>query len=372
MRFVIFTHVEHKQEAGEYYAYAPYVREMRLWLKLVEEAEIIAPVLEEKPGLGELSYGRKYLKFTEIKSFHLLTFSGILKAIFRIPYNSIRIFNAMKRADHIHLRCPGNIGLLACILQVFFPNKPKTVKYAGNWDPEVKQPRSYKLQKWIVSNSFLSRNMKVLVYGAWPKQSRNITSFFTASFSEQVIPEIPAKEFEPPYTFLYAGNLVSGKRPLFAIKLVEKFRNKNFPVNLEIYGDGKLREELEAYVQERELSKIISFKGARPLEELQKAFGKAHFLVLASSSEGWPKAIAEAMFYGVLAVATPVSCIPWMLGKGKRGVLIRQPEVKQTGNLLMKLAQNKNKMRGMSVAAKQWSQQYTLEKFEAEIKNLLQ
>jgi len=53
----------------------------------------------------------------------------------------------MKSANHIHLRCPGNIGLLACLIQILFPNTPKTSKYAGNWDPNAKQPFTYKIQK---------------------------------------------------------------------------------------------------------------------------------------------------------------------------------------------------------------------------------
>src|SRR5690606_34200508 len=52
----------------------------------------------------------------------------------------------------------------------------------------------------------------------------------------------------------------------------------------------------------------------------------SHFLILASKSEGWPKAVAEAMFFGCILIVTPVSCVPWMLNYGSRGILI--PEVK--------------------------------------------
>ena len=64
------------------------------------------------------------------------------------------------------------------------PNKPKTAKYAGNWDPKAKQPWSYRLQRWIKSNTFLTRNMQVLVYGEWEGSSKNIKSFFTATYWE--------------------------------------------------------------------------------------------------------------------------------------------------------------------------------------------
>ena len=43
----------------------------------------------------------------------------------------------MQDADHIHLRCPGNIGLLGCFSSNFISKKIKTAKYAGNWDPKI-------------------------------------------------------------------------------------------------------------------------------------------------------------------------------------------------------------------------------------------
>ena len=70
------------------------------------------------------------------------------------------------------------------MVQIFFPKKNKTAKYAGNWDPHSKQPWSYKLQRWILQNTFLTRNMTVLVYGEWPTMSSNCRSFFTATYRD--------------------------------------------------------------------------------------------------------------------------------------------------------------------------------------------
>ena len=70
------------------------------------------------------------------------------------------------------------MGLIGAIVNILFPNKQKTAKYAGNWDPKSKQPWSYRLQKWILSNTFLTKNMQVLVYGEWPNQTKNIKPFF--------------------------------------------------------------------------------------------------------------------------------------------------------------------------------------------------
>jgi hypothetical protein len=64
--------------------------------------------------------------------------------------------------------------------------------------PNLKKPWSYQLQQWILSNTFLTRNMKVLVYGVWDGQSQNIYPF-TASYSEI---KISSKKLQTPIDFV--------------------------------------------------------------------------------------------------------------------------------------------------------------------------
>ena len=393
MRFAIFTHVEHNRREGIYCSYAPYVREMNIWLRHVEEVEVVAPLVDDGETEGcreqEIGYKHAELNFTTVPSFNFLSFSSTVKAFIQIPYIFFKILTAMRRADHLHLRCPGNVGLLACIVQTFFPSKPKSAKYAGNWDPQAKQPWTYRLQKWILSNKFLTRNMQVLIYGEWPGQLDNVKPFFTASFSEREIFKVKEKNFDGCFTFLFVGNLVAGKQPQKAIKMVEELNKirtgtiQQYLISLGIYGDGVERNKLENYVSDKNLQKMVTFKGNRPLEELIAAYQRAQFVILPSKSEGWPKAIAEGMFYGCVPIATPVSCVPWMLNYGSRGILLdelrtQEPRTKRLdlicGNIdkVELLLQDPQEMRRMSEAAKKWSQQYTLEKFEEAIKEVLQ
>ena len=44
-------------------------------------------------------------------------------------------------------------------------------------------------------------------------------------------------------------------------------------------------------------------------------------LIFISKSEGWPKVVAESMWWGCIPISKPVSCIPEMLGYGKRGFI---------------------------------------------------
>jgi glycosyltransferase involved in cell wall biosynthesis len=259
---------------------------------------------------------------------------------------------------------------LGCFVQILFPNKIKTAKYAGNWDPKSRQPFSYKLQKWILSNSFLTRNMQVLVYGQWEGSTKNIKPFFTATYNEADKSPIIPKDFKQQFRFIFVGALVSGKNPLYAIQLIETLHKEGYNVALDLFGDGAERNKLGVYVNQNNLEKIISLKGNQTQEMVKKAYGNSHFVILPSESEGWPKAIAEGMFWGCVPVATKVSCVPFMLDYGNRGVLLEM-NLEKDVNQLEVLLQNETNYQIKSEKASDWSRKYTLDGFEDEIKKLL-
>ncbi|MCF6182661.1 glycosyltransferase [Lutibacter sp.] len=457
MKFTIITHAVHKIKEKDVFAYEPYVREMNLWLKYVDEVKIVAPVSNEEIAAIESKYqfqhnetkrhsesacpagrqgeailsneqittshtprndeserhsesacpaGRQgeailsneqiatshtprndEIKLIEIPSFDITLFKNGLNAIFKIPKILLNIYKAMKWADHIHLRCPGNIGLLGSIVQIAFPSKPKTIKYAGNWDPKSKQPLSYRFQKWLVSNTFLTKNAKVLVYGEWANQSKNIVPFFTASYSEkelleeqiatsQIYSNKDTKRHSAPdaeshkYHFLFVGGLTPGKQPLLSVQVIHQLKEKGYTVQLDVYGEGTEQSKLENYIRTHSLKKEVILHGNTSKEIVKEAYKKAHFLVFISKSEGWPKVVAEAMFWGCLPISSNVSCIPFMLGNGSRGA-IANPNINEIVSVVESYICDNEKYQIQVKEAMEWSRQYTLEKFEKEIGKLL-
>jgi glycosyltransferase involved in cell wall biosynthesis len=460
---------------GKFHLYAPYEKEMQLWSKHADATQFCCPIWREDKKLLIAPISFKVDAIVELQEFDITSFSNKLRAIPLAFVALIKIFKAMKQADHIHLRCPGNIALLACLVQILFPNKQKTAKYAGNWDPKSQQPWSYRLQKWILSNPFLTRNMQVLVYGEWPNQTKNIKPFFTATYSED---EIQNSEFRiqnklslreesrtiendfdfaqsdklddsllslraesrttendfdsvqsdklddsslsllahsrtsendfdfapsdklndsslslraesrttensldyarldkieidlPTTSFLFVGTLSKGKQPLYAIQLVEALYRQGKKVQLDLYGEGVLRTELERYIAENKLETLIALKGNQSKETILKAYQSHHFLILPSKSEGWPKVVAEAMFWGCVPIASPISCVLFMMGNGSRGIILKEQldsDVSQIRNVL----NNQEVYKKMALEGQTWSRQSTTDKFEAEIKKLL-
>ncbi|MEX0996596.1 MAG: glycosyltransferase [Flavobacteriaceae bacterium] len=369
MKLLIISHTLHKKQGNSYFAYGPYMREMNLWEKYVDELIVVAPLSEEAPGSIDLPYTSTNIRFHQVPVFSLTSPRSILKTLFQVPGILWVLFKAMRKADHIHLRCPGNMGLLGCFVQLFFPKKNKSAKYAGNWDPNAGQPRSYQLQKWLLNNPFLSRNMQVMVYGHWPHTSKNIIPFFTATYPESKRQKT-TKTFQSPYKALFVGGLTKGKNPLYAVQLIHKLLQSGLAFTLDLFGEGAERPAIEAYIQTHNLQGAINLYGNQTGEIVELGYKTAHFLILPSQSEGWPKAVAEGMFWGCIPFATPVSCVTEMLGNGTRGVILSK-QLERDVEVFTEVLNNKERLQTLSIQAQTWSQQFTLEAFEEKIRGLI-
>jgi glycosyltransferase involved in cell wall biosynthesis len=373
MTFLIVTHVPHILESNQYFGYAPYVREMNIWIKKVDKVVIVAPLDLSKKTAIDMAYQHPNIEFIPIDSFDVLGLKSVFKAIYKIPKISWTIFNAIKKADHIHLRCPGNIGLLGCMVQILFSNKIKTAKYASNWDTKSKQPLSYRLQRWLLNNSFLTKNIQVLVYGDWDNSTPNVKSFFTATYYEKEKQPIEIRNTnQKPIRFVFVGTLSKGKNPFYGIEIVNTLNNLGIHATINLYGDGILFDEIQASIIKNHLQESVFLKGNLTKESLIEVYKSSHFLVLQSGSfEGWPKVVAESMFWGCVPLAIPTSVVPQMLDNGNRGLLL-------TGILSVDLKNiigiiNDNRLyQQMANAALTWSRKYTLDVFEDEIQKLLE
>jgi glycosyltransferase involved in cell wall biosynthesis len=373
MHFLVVGHVLHKSYEGKFFAYGPYVREMNRWFQFADKVTVVSPLdFTRLPDPIDLPYEHSNLEIKSVPEFNVLTFAALLKTLINIPGILFKIALAMRKADHIHLRCPGNFGLLGALVQIAFPGKVKTAKYAGNWDRDASKPFTFRLQQSILSNTYLSRSMTVLVYGEWPGESKNVYPFFTASYSkEEKEALIPRKiQSDSLIRLVFVGTLTPSKNPLLtaqvALGLVKNGRN----IQLEFYGDGSERNRLEEFIKSKDLEKRVFIRGNVPAGTIKKALQNAHFFIFLSKSEGWPKVVAESMFWGCLPVTTRISCVPQMLGDGTRGNLVGENVAEVIQSIESDLGKPERYFQ-KTLAAVAWSRDYTLEKFELEIQNLL-
>jgi glycosyltransferase involved in cell wall biosynthesis len=374
MKFLIVTHAPHKENNGDVFSYGPYVREMNIWTAMVDEVKVLAPGIpySNDPIDEKLIHGKAF-SFLPVPSFDTLTWRGKLKSLFVVPYIFYSCAKAMAWADHIHIRSPGNMGLIGLMVQIFFPFKKKTVKYAGNWEDYAGEHRSYKLQKYLARNTFLTRNTSVLIYGQWKNFTQNCLSFFTASYTENDFKVAPKKKSmaDPILKFVFAGTLDERKRPDISIEVMKLLRASGISnIELNILGTGAFLERCEKLISEYGLNDTVFLRGNVSAQNIKHYYNDAHFLVFLSRMEGWPKVVAESMSWGCVPITTAISCVPWMLGDQTRGRIVTQ-DAESVAEEVKKIVRGEIDFDSLSSNAIHWSRQYTLEKFGTEISKLI-
>ena len=318
LRLVVISHVEHGWREGRLWAYGPYVTEMDEWAGLFDEVVIVAP-----RARGD---GRGDLKAFEAANVRLEALQGRggdgvrakLALAAAAPGWAVQIWRAMRGADVVHVRCPGNVGLVGALLAPL-AGQPMIAKYAGQWGEYAGEAWSFRLQRWILRQWW--RRGVVLAYTGQP-EAAHIVPFFnsvlTASHLERA--RAAAERERGGGRILFAGRLTAAKGAGVAIQACALLKDRGVALTLDVAGEGSERERLEALASE--LGAPVRFHGGVSFDELVSLYEAADVLVLPSQTEGWPKVLAEAMAFGVPCVASRGGLNDWMLGEG-RGLTVK-------------------------------------------------
>jgi glycosyltransferase involved in cell wall biosynthesis len=138
------------------------------------------------------------------------------------------------------------------------------------------------------------------------------------------------------FTLLCVGNLI----PLKGYDLVIKSLVYLSDVNLMIAGSGPEDSRLRELAEKLGVSDRVTFLGVIPHDRLCDYYGAVDLLVLASSREGWPNVLLEAMACGTPVVATAVWGIPEIITKPEAGLLIKSRDSKAIADTVQAMIDN--------------------------------
>jgi glycosyltransferase involved in cell wall biosynthesis len=275
------------------------------------------------------------------------------------------------RADAIHVRCPGNLGLLGVLLAPLFSRR-LVAKYAGQWDGYAGEPWVSRLERYLL-RSWWWRG-PVTVYGVWPDQPEHVVPFFTSMMTSRQVDHAAVvaagKRIGSPLRVLYSGMLERRKRVHALVAAVKMARDAGLPLEVAIVGDGPEREALHRQAAQAGVDDVVRFAGALPFERAIEWYEWADCLVLPSRhSEGWPKVIAEAMTYGVVCMAVAHGQVPAMLEHG--GIVLRHGTAAEIAGTLKTIALDPEQARVYGDRASRWARQHSLEGLRAALGALL-
>lgn len=357
-RLCIVSHVVHYRHNGRIHAYAPYAREVEVWADLFPEVGIAAPCEDAPPPGDAAAIERANVEIDPQPRAGGDSLAAKLRLAAALPRMAASLAGALRRADAVHVRCPGNLGLLGVAMAPLFSRR-RIAKYAGQWPDWQGEARTVRLQKALLRSRWW--RAPVTVYGSWTGQPPWIVPFFTSVLDRgQVERARRAAAVKTP---------TDRPRVLFVGRLS---RAKNVDVLLDalrglpctVVGDGPERAALEARAGAE-----VTFVGGVDFERVLGFYETHDVLVLVSETEGWPKAIVEAMAFGLVCIGSDRGLIPQILGEG-RGLVVPPRDVEALAAAL-RLAADPGEAAAIRARAAPFGQRYSLEDLREALRGLM-
>jgi glycosyltransferase involved in cell wall biosynthesis len=374
VKLLIISNMAHYLDGGSIVGWGPGVREIDQLAREFDQVRHVAMLHAGQPPATALAYRSSNVTLVPQKPCGgpgVQAKFGILR---RTPEYLCVCLRESRGADVIHVRCPANISLEALLLLRFLPRrKLRWVKYAGNWRPASHEPFFYRLQRrWLELG--ISRGL-VTVNGEWPNQPAHVRSFhnpcFTAGELRTAGLQTRHKQMSVPIRLLFAGRLRPSKGADQALHVLRELRSRGWRARLDMAGDGPQAHPLRELALRSGLANDVTFHGWVAPATLKELYRDAHFLLLPSSTEGWPKVLSEAQAFRCVPLATAVSCIPQILSEAQAGVALEPGDVRGFVEQIERLALDPAAWRRMADNGRRAAADFTYEAYVERVCRLL-
>lgn len=292
--------------------------------------------------------------------------NGLANVFFVIaayPVFFFRIIKHLKHATHVHTRAPSHPAWVMILLSLLDNKRIYAHKYAGEWtDRNI--PFTYRAQRSLLKR-VRKPNIKVVISGKNEEESVNVHDMENPCIYENELIEMNAagvaKDFSGSLKLLFVGNLMPTKGIIELLTALKGYRPDEHYAELTIVGGGTLMnrvQELAAVINNIQ----VNIMGDISREELNEQYAAAHILILPSSSESFPKVVAEAAAYGCIPVTTSLSAITKKVNDGENGFLMKDNQPKSIADTLNRVAKNEQ-LGVISTRAIDMSKLFTYERF---------
>jgi len=350
-------------ENGQVLVFDPVLREM----KVVEEMfdKIIwlgARTLHKKPSLKPISSDKVHPVVMPCVS--RSGFINILYVLFAYPVFLYHILKHLKEATHVHTRAPSHPAYIMILLSLLDKKRIYAHKYAGEWtDKNI--PFTYRLQRNILKR-IQQPNIRITVSGKNETDHPNVHNLENPCMYEDELRGMndtgANKDFSGRLNLLFVGNLMPSKGIIPLMQALQSNKLNSRFEKIHIVGGGRLLDEVKALAKNISSIEVV-ITGDISREELNKLYASAHFMVLPSTSESFPKVVAEASAFGCIPVTTNLSAITKQITDGENGFLMNNTSSGYILDRLNSIADNKH-LKEISTEAIAMSKLFTYERFK--------
>lgn len=128
----------------------------------------------------------------------------------------------------------------------------------------------------------------------------------------------------------------------FALFLEDKSSKEREVMNLLIYGEGDMKEELVNLVKKKGLESNVKFEGYIRNEEVPNVLNELDLFCLSSINESFGVAAVEAMACSIPVIATDAEGFAEVIENGKSGVIVPKQNVEEMARAIELLYHNKD------------------------------
>ena len=157
---------------------------------------------------------------------------------------------------------------------------------------------------------------------------------------------------------VYVGRLSQEKGVIRLLRIWERLGSRIPDYTLNIYGDGHLRGEMETFIHEHQLKRVV-LKGFS--SDLESIYTNSDLCLMTSDTEGFGMVLIEAMYYGVPCVAFDCPVSPKEV-IADAGVTVPCFDEEAYANAVVALLRDKNRLRDLQIRAVNRAKDFYIDK----------
>ncbi len=349
-------------------AYEPVLHELESIADLFDEIIWIGACVSEPRRSMSIVTGDKF-KTILLPNLSRKNKWNFLFVLLAYPVIIFQVLKCLNRVKYVHSRGPSHPALVSIIISLL-DNKRKYIhKYAGDWNKED-IPTTYRLQRNLLK-SLRKINIKASVNGKGAHEQENIINIPNPCLSEALLERSQLigkqKDFSDKLKLLFVGNMMPSKGIIELLKSVRDGISPRFD-ELIIVGEGSLLQEVKNIAAEiKDLQ--VTLTGTVSRDQLNDFYAKTQLIILPSTSEGFPKVLAEAAAFGCIPIATSLSGIRSYIRNNENGFLMKD-NMPETIYTTLNMVARHNDLNSMSKNAIEMSRLFTYKKYRNTVANI--
>src|SRR5690606_30884514 len=134
----------------------------------------------------------------------------------------------------------------------------------------------------------------------------------------------------------------------------------------DVVGDGTALAGLKALAAELNVAGQVMFHGRLDRQGVMHVLSQGHVFCFPTESEGFPKAVHEALSWGLPVITTRVSVLPVLVGT-ENGILLDDIEPETIATAIVSLVADNKRFAEMVQSAQETARAYSLENWRDRI-----